>query len=54
MEVKRVRRHRGMIYKIYYCKDCKAASKDETECIVCGRTQQEIGWVETEEWGNEK
>jgi RNA polymerase subunit RPABC4/transcription elongation factor Spt4 len=52
MEVKRVRRHRGMIYKIYYCKDCKAASKDETECIVCGRTQQEIGWVETEDWGN--
>jgi len=41
-----------MIYKIYYCKDCRAAVKDETECIVCGKTQQEIGWVETtEEWG---
>ena len=43
-----------MIYKIYYCKDCKAASKDETECIVCGRTQQEIGWVETAEWEKDK
>jgi hypothetical protein len=43
-----------MIYKIYYCKDCKTATKDETEWIVCGRTQQEIGWVETEEWENKK
>lgn len=43
-----------MIHKIYYCKDCKAATKDETECIVCGRTQQEIGWVEITEMGDKK
>ena len=43
-----------MIHKIYYCKDCKAAVKDEQECIVCGRTQQEIGWVEITETGDKK
>ena len=43
-----------MIYKIYFCKDCNTATKDEVVCIVCNRTQLEIGWVETEEWGNKQ
>jgi predicted Fe-S protein YdhL (DUF1289 family) len=43
-----------MIHKVYYCKDCKAATKDEIVCIVCNRTQQEIGWVETTEMGDKK
>lgn len=34
------------IHKIYYCKQCNAAVKDEAECLVCGRAQAEIGWVE--------
>lgn len=41
------------IHKIYYCRDCNAATKDETECIVCGKTQAEIGWVETTEMGEQ-
>lgn len=36
------------IHKIYYCKPCNAVVKDEAECLVCGITQAEIGWVETE------
>lgn len=42
------------IHKIYYCKQCNAASKDETECIVCGKAQLEIGWVEVTETGDKK
>jgi RNA polymerase subunit RPABC4/transcription elongation factor Spt4 len=40
-----------MIYKVYYCKDCKSAVKDEVVCIVCGKEQLQIGWVETTETG---
>jgi RNA polymerase subunit RPABC4/transcription elongation factor Spt4 len=36
-----------MIYKVYYCKDCNTAVKDEVVCIVCGKEQLQIGWVET-------
>jgi len=35
-------------YKIYYCSQCNAAVKDEAKCLVCGRDQLEIGWVEIE------
>lgn len=34
------------IHKIYYCKPCNTATKDEVVCIVCGKPQLEIGWVE--------
>ena len=43
-----------MIHKIYYCSKCNAAVKDEVECLVCGRTQLEIGWIEIKEAGNDK
>ena len=43
-----------MIYKIYFCKGCNTATKDEVICIVCNKTQLEIGWVETEEWEKDK
>lgn len=43
-----------MIHKIYYCSSCKAATKDEIICIVCNKTQQEIGWVEITETGDKK
>lgn len=36
-----------MIYKVFWCKDCNTAVKDEPVCIVCNKPQQEIGWVET-------
>ena len=42
------------IHKIYYCKPCNAAVKDEAECLVCGRAQAEIGWVEVIETGDKK
>lgn len=42
-----------MIYKVYWCKSCTAASR-EPECIVCGKPQQEIGWYETTETGDKK
>ena len=51
MEVKRNRRHRRMIQKVYWCKDCNAAVMDNIECIVCGKEQLQIGWVETTEQG---
>jgi predicted RNA-binding protein with PUA domain len=35
-----------VINKVYWCKDCNAAVKDEIECLVCGKIQLEIGWVE--------
>lgn len=35
-----------MIHKIYWCRDCNTAVKDEVQCIVCNKTQLEIGWVE--------
>tara|TARA_R110000868_G_scaffold178482_1_gene418185 strand:+ start:94 stop:243 length:150 start_codon:yes stop_codon:yes gene_type:complete len=38
-----------MIYKIYFCKGCNTATKDEVVCIVCGKEQLQIGWVETTE-----
>ncbi len=38
-------------HKVYYCSNCNAATKDEAECLVCGRAQAEIGWVEIEEKG---
>jgi hypothetical protein len=41
------------IHKIYYCKQCNTAVKDEAECLVCGRAQAEIGWVEIEEKGEQ-
>ena len=43
-----------MIHKIYYCKDCNAAVKDEVNCLVCGKIQLEIGWVEINETGDNK
>ena len=43
-----------MIHKVYWCRSCNAATKDDTECIVCGRTQQEIGWYEENETGDKK
>ncbi len=44
-----------MKYKIYWCKDCKIVTKDQTECVVCEKTQLELGWIETtEEWGKWK
>lgn len=49
MEVKGNRRHRRMIHKIYYCKGCNTATKDEVVCIVCGKEQLQIGWVEITE-----
>jgi len=42
------------IHKIYYCRQCNAAVKDEAECLVCGREQLQIGWVETTETGETK
>ena len=40
-----------MIYKIYWCKDCSTVTKDQVVCIVCNKTQLQMGWVETtEEW----
>ena len=38
-----------MIYKIYFCKGCNTATKDEVVCIVCGKEQLQVGWVETTE-----
>jgi RNA polymerase subunit RPABC4/transcription elongation factor Spt4 len=43
-----------VIYKVYYCKGCNAATKDEVVCIVCGKEQLQIGWVETNEMGDNK
>jgi hypothetical protein len=36
-----------MIHKVYWCKDCNAATMDNIECIVCSKEQLQIGWVET-------
>jgi RNA polymerase subunit RPABC4/transcription elongation factor Spt4 len=41
-----------MIHKIYWCKNCTTATKDETVCIVCNKDQLEIGWVEIPETGD--
>ena len=43
-----------MIQKIYWCRDCNTATKDEVVCIVCNRSQLEIGWVEIPETGDKK
>jgi hypothetical protein len=43
-----------LIHDIYYCSTCNAAVKDEIECLVCGRTQLKIGWVEIIETGSKE
>lgn len=39
-----------MIHKIYWCKGCMLVIKDQLICIVCGKDQVKIGWVETGKW----
>jgi len=41
-----------MIHKVYWCRDCNTATKDEGVCIVCSKNQLEIGWVEIPETGD--
>lgn len=41
-------------HKVYWCSKCNAAVRDEADCLVCGRTQLLIGWVEIIENGENK
>ncbi len=40
-------------HKVYFCTKCNAAVKDEIKCLVCGRTQLEIGWIEINKKGEQ-